>query len=420
MSAARASLAAAAMLALALAPALSGQEDVIDRLDDRLSFGNSDDTFRVRLSGTLDLEGYSLDQPATGIIYSGSGTLFNPRLSLYLDAQLGAHVYGFVKAVADNGFDPGEGGQRERLDEYALRVTPWADGRLNLQVGKFATLVGNWAPRHDSWDNPFVTAPLPYENLTGIWSTDAARSVDQLLYWAGVMPKPDRGGAYLDQYRNVPIIWGPSYATGAAVFGAVGALDYAFEVKNTALSSSPDTWSPTQTQWQNPTFSGRVGFRPDEMWAFGFSASAGTYLEGYAAPTLAPGTSLGQYLEIVTAQDASFAWHHVQVWAEAFETRFEVPLVGNADTVAYYVEAKYKLTPQFFAALRWNQQVFSSLVDSAGQSLPWSRNVWRIDAAPGYRFTARTQVKVQYSIERQDADLQQWGQMLAVQFTARF
>jgi hypothetical protein len=79
-----------------------------------------------------------------------------------------------------------------------------------------------------------------------------------------------------------------------------------------------------------------------------------------------------------------------------------------------------KLTPQLFGALRWNQQVFSSFTDAAGQSLRWSRNVWRADMGPGYRFTAHTQVKLQYSIERQDADSLQWGQMLAIQLTARF
>ena len=36
---------------------------------------------------------------------------------------------------------------------------------LNVQAGKFATVVGNWIERYDSWNNPFITAPLPYENM---------------------------------------------------------------------------------------------------------------------------------------------------------------------------------------------------------------------------------------------------------------
>jgi hypothetical protein len=413
-------LAGAAVLLLLPASPARAQDEVMDRIDDSLSFGAFDDTLRMRLSGTLDVEEYFLRQPAAGLIYSEGSSLFSPRLSLFLDAQAGPRLYVFVQARADDGFDPGEGGRGERLDEYAIRYTPWEDGRFNLQVGKFATMVGNWTPRHDSWENPFVTAPLPYENLTGLWDTTAARSVDQLLAWAGILPRPNAGGQFLQQYRDIPVIWGPSYSSGAAVFGRVGELEYSIEAKNTPLSSRPGTWSPTETQWQNPTFSGRLGYLPDEMWSFGVSASAGPYLQASAAPTLAPGTGLDQYLEIVVGQDVGFAWHHVQLWAEAYEARFEIPGVGNADTQAYYVEARYAFSPRFSGALRWNQQVFSTLTDGAGEPVRWSRDAWRIDVGPCYRFTAHTQLKLQYSVEHQDADSLEWGEMLAVQLSARF
>jgi hypothetical protein len=411
-------LGAAGIFLAALAAA--AQDDPFDRLDQDLSFSGWNDAVQVHVSGTLDLEEYYLSEPESGLIFSPSHTLFNPRLSLFLDAQIGKHVYAFVQSRADNGFDPDEPGQRVRLDEYVLRLTPFDDGRLNLQVGKFATVVGNWTLRHGSWDNPFITAPLPYENLTGIWDTDAAHSTAEVMVWAGLVPKPDSGGAFLDQYRNIPIIWGPSYASGASVFGQVGYVDYALEVKNTSLSSRPETWAPTETQWQNPTFSGRVGYMPNEMWTFGFSASAGPYLQPEAGPTLLAGRGLDSYLEIVLGQDVSFAWHHLQVWAEAYEARFEIPGLGDADTQAYYVEAKYKFTPQLFGALRWNQQFFSPLPLGQGSGAAWSRQVSRIDIGPGYRLSAHTQVKVQYSVERQQADRGAWSDLLAVQFTTRF
>lgn len=413
-------LLAAAALVPVLGDAARAQVDPLDQLDDSLAYSGWNDALRMRISGTLDLEGYYQSQPQFGLLFSDSNTFFNPRLSLFLDAQLGRHLYGFVQARGDNGFDPGGPGQMFRLDEYVLRLTPFDDGRLNLQIGKFATVVGNWTLRHGSWDNPFVTAPLPYENLTGIWDTTAARSVPELAAWAGVIPKPVVGGRLLDNYRSLPIIWGPSYASGASVFGQVGDINYAFEVKNASLSSRPETWSPTETQWQNPTFSGRVGYMPNEMWTFGFSASAGSYLQAEAQPTLSPGSGLGNYLEIVVGQDMSFAWHHVQVWAEAYEARFEIPGVGNADTEAYYVEAKYKLTPQFFGALRWNQQFFSSLPLFPGAATDWSRDVTRVDIGPGYRPTPHTQIKVQFSLEHQDAQVGAWSELVAVQFTARF
>jgi predicted porin len=96
----------------------------------------------------------------------------------------------------------------------------------------------------------------------------------------------------------------------------------------------------------------------------------------------------------VGTQDVRFAWHHLQLWAEFYEGRFEVLRVGHADTFAYYVEAKYKFTPQLFGALRWNQQLFGNVNDGYGGRVRWSQDLGRIDIAATYRFTTHTQLKL--------------------------
>ena len=407
-------------LVLCLGVPARGQEDFLDRADQALAFGLAGDQVRAHLSGTLDLEGYSVSEPMPALVFKEGDSFLVPRLSLFLDVQAGAYVYAFVQARADDGFDPGDDGRHVRPDEYVVRLTPWADGRLNLQAGKFATVVGNWTPRHGSWENPFITAPLPYENETGIWGNVAARSAGQLLFWAGLAPGPSRGGQFPDKYNNVPVIWGPSYASGASAFGDVGKLLYAVEVKNAALASQPEAWTPGGSGWRNPAYSGRVALVPNEMWTVGLSASSGTYLQPEAAASLPPGRSLGRYTEGLVGQDVSFAWHHFQAWAEAFEARFAIPGVGNANTQAYYIEGKYKFTPQLFGSLRWNQQAFSGIALPSGGSARWGRNVWRIDAAPAYRVTPHLQLKLQYSLEHQDADAGAYSRLLAVQVTSRF
>src|SRR4051794_23028347 len=103
------------------------------------------------------------------------------------------------------------------------------------------------------------------------------------------------------------------------------------------------------------------------MWQFGLSASDGSYLRPVAGATIPAGQNRGDYRQRVVASDVSFAWHHFQFWGEIFATRFEVPNIGNAETVAYYLEAKYKLTPQFFGALRWNQQIFGDVPEAGRQ-----------------------------------------------------
>jgi hypothetical protein len=409
-------------LLLTFAPIGHATEDWIDRLNPYLGISALHGNVRARLSGLLDLEGYYIEQPPPGLIFTDNRGLLNPRLTLFLDAQLGAQVYAFVQARADRGFDPSESDAEVRLDEWAVRWTPWKDGRFSAQIGRFGSIVGNWIPRHDSWDNPFVTAPLPYENLTGIWDRWAADSTETLVYWGHVptVEYSDFGDGYSDKWLRSPIIWGPSYATGAAIFGRIGKVEYAAEIKNASLSSRPESWNIGEVDFQNPTFSTRFGFRPNPTWNFGMSASAGAYHLPEAVPSLATGKDLSDYRQIVLGQDISFEWHQLQVWAEFYEARFEVPFVGDADTFAYYVEAKYKFSTQSFGALRWNQQLYGTLRDEYGGNQRWGNDLWRLDAALGRRFTAHTQLKLQYSLEHDAADPSEFSHNFAGQFTVRF
>ena len=380
-------------------------DDFLERLDSTLTLSAFHDVLRARLSGTVDLEAYHFQQPAPGLIDSSIDNLFNPRLSLFLDAQAGSQIYFFAQSRVDRGFDPSTHGAQVRLDEYALRFTPWDDGRFNLQVGKFATVVGNFVKRHLSWENPFVDAPLAYENITPISDKEAPSSLLDFV----------RRFEPAGKYEFNPVIWGPSYASGVSISGRLGKFDYAAEMKNSALSSRPESWSVTEVGFGNPTFSGRLGFRPNEAWSFGISASDGAYFRPEAEGTLPRGRDIDDYRELVLGQDISFAWHHLQLWTELYEARFQVPRVGDADTFAYYLEAKYKFTPQLFGALRWNQQLFSNIPNGAGGQVRWSQDLWRIDAAAGYRFTSHIQLKLHETTGKENDN-----HLVAAQFTIRF
>jgi hypothetical protein len=404
----------ALILSLLLTFGHGAHADFLEKAQNALSLDDADHRFHLQLSGLVDLETYFIDQPAPALIFADRDFLLNPRLTLFLDAQIGSQIYVFAQTRVDRGFDPTDGGAEVRLDEDFVRYSPARS--VNVQIGQFATVVGNWVSRHDSWQNPFINAPLPYENLTGMWDSAAPEDAEDLLYWAHVADYDN--GDYSDKYLRLPIIWGPSYASGLAVSGSLGRFDYAAEMKNAALASRPDSWSVTQIGFGHPTFNTRVGFRPNEMWNLGLSASAGPYLLPVAAPTLPAGRGIGDYRELVLAQDLSFAWHHLQLWAEFYEARFEVPRIGNADTFSYYLEAKYKITPQLFGALRWNQQLFGTIRD-VDERAKWGNDIWRIDAALGYRFTNYLQGKLQYSISQQNSG-QEGEHLVAVQLTAKY
>jgi hypothetical protein len=386
---------------------------VLDKVDESLHVQSSNGFYRTDLNVLLDLEAYYIDRNPPGLLFP-THDFFNPRLSLYLDTRLGKHFYSLVQARLDRGFDPGSKPDGDaRFDEYLVRYTPFDDSRLNFQVGKFATVAGNWVARHDSWNNPFINAPFPYENVFGITDRTVPTSTGVFL---GRQTGVDKKAAWL------PIIWGPSYATGASIFGLVNKFDYALEIKNASLSSRPTAWDARTVGFDAPTGTGRIGVRPTAAWNIGTSVSYGGYLlpDAETSPGFPVGKSYGDYTQLTIGQDVSYAWHHWQFWAEAFASRFEMPNASDAETLAYYLEAKFKVTANLFTALRWNQQFFDKIPNGLGGESRWDKDAWRMDAAVGYRFSRHLQAKLQYSYGHEAAAFQQGEQLFAAQLTLKF
>lgn len=387
---------------MAFSVSLPAQE-VLDRLGDTLSVASKDGAARARLSGLLDLEGYYFAHPAPGLVDTTNRGLFSPRLTLFLDAQIGPAIYFFAQARLDRGFEPSDRGLRLGLDEYAVRYTPWREGRLSVQFGAAATVVGTWTARHLSWDNPFINAPVPYENVTAASDTEPPASRRDFH-------KVDAG----EKYEHLPVIWGPSYTTGLTVLGRVDRFDYAAELKNAALSSRPESWSATEVGFDHPAINGRIGFRPDLAWNLGVSAGDGAYLRPEAASGLPVGRGVEDYRQVLFGQDVSYSAGHWQFWAECFESRFEIPRAACLDTFSYYLETRYKFTPQLFGALRWNQQIFAAVREKSP-----TLDTERVDAAVSYRFTTHVQLKLQYGFQA-NKPLSGSGSMVGTQLTVRF
>ncbi|HYV28844.1 MAG TPA: hypothetical protein VFA77_15010, partial [Candidatus Eisenbacteria bacterium] len=155
-----------AFIGLMLASGAAGAQPAwLDKVDESLYLQSPGGFFRSDLSGLLDLEGYYVDQRPPGLLF-GKTSFFNPRLSLFLDSHAGTHFYSLVQVRFDRGFDPHVKDHSARFDEYLLRYTPFNQPVLNVQVGKFATVFGQWVNRHDSWESPLITPPLAYENVT--------------------------------------------------------------------------------------------------------------------------------------------------------------------------------------------------------------------------------------------------------------
>ena len=320
------------------------------------------------------------------------GTLYAPSLSLDFEYQPNPYFYAQSTFRVDRGFDAGtEPDGDYRFDTLFLRYRPLGDNRLNFQIGKFATVVGNWVSEYQ--DNVFLLAPLPYSSITGVNS----QNLDQLSPQAienranGLAPS-----IYENKTSWSSIIWGPAYGNGASVFGNTDKWDYAFEIKNTSLGSTPEEWEFGEGDFRDPLFAGRIGYRPDAAWAFGASFSHGPYLDADVFDDLNPGLDRGDFDQTLIGLDMRWAHGRWLVSGEAFLTSYDRP-GEDLEALSYYLQAQYKISPGLSAGLRFGQTLTNDVPVPSGGEAPWSPDLYRTELAIAWRITPELLFQAQYS-----------------------
>ena len=383
---------------------------VFDALGDNLSVTSADGARSARLSLMTDISVLVPERPPPGLQRSNDVPFIAPRVALFFDATFGPRLTGHVQGRVDRGYDPGwDSAGDARFDEYFLEALLFDHGHVTLRAGKFATVFGAWVDRHLAWNNPLITAPALYEDMLAI--TDRAAPADFATFVAR-QNAPDNKAGW------VPVIWGPSYTTGAALIAQVDRVDFAIEVKNAALSSRPEAWSAVDHGFETtPTVTGRIAWQPRADWTLGASGSRGPYLRDESRRTLPAGRDLDDFVQTVIATDATFERHRLQLWLELARSDFEVPRVGDVGVFSGFVEARYKLAPQWWLAGRWNQSWFD---DTPTLQQAWDRDLRRLDVALGYRHDAHIEAKLEYSVGDQSGGDTNGNQLFAAQLVLWF
>jgi hypothetical protein len=353
---------------------------------ERMAKQSADGTRWVQLSGRAELTGFQADEPPPALILDADGSFLQPRLGLLLDAGLANGVQAHVQVTADRGLDPGyrRNGQL-RLDEYFVQIDMVDVLRGQIRIGKFSTAFGSWVSRHQSTDNPLISAPLLYEDMVTITDAVVPSSVQSFV---SRRDTPENKPAWL------PVIWGPSYASGLSFSGGFGDFDFTVEAKNASVSSRPAVWDAIDTGWDtDPIWTTRLSWHPLPEVSVGLSHTNGPYLRARAKAALDPGDSVNDFDQRVTALDFTWERRQVQLWVELMRSDFDVPRVGNVKMTGGFAEVRWKFAPLLWVAGRWNRSVFG---ETPGGRASWDRDISRFDVGFGYRAHADLQFKLEY------------------------
>ena len=351
---------------------------------------------RLDLRPSIEALVWSGDTPPPALLVMEDDTFFAPRFSLGMDAAAGPHWFMHATTRVDRGFDAGNRPDGDlRLDEILLRWRPCDDQRLNFQIGKFPSVFGAWSAEHDFYKDPFLVAPLPYSQIIGIHTRDPAAISPAAISAraAGTAPSV----ASLDKANWASILWGPGYSAGASMFGATEQFDYALEVKNSALSSHPDSWS--QLDFNQPALTARFGWRPDAAWAFGVSASRGSWLEEDVS-----GVDRDDLAQSTVGLDARWSHHDLIVSGEVVLSEFETPAAGDLRTASWFLQARWKTAPGVWLAARFGQIIANQATGVTGGDVAWQPDVWRTEIGGGWRITPNLLLKAGYGFTHTAGD----------------
>ena len=290
------------------------------------------------------------------------------------------------------------------LEAYGLyvRLRPWPARRFDIQAGRVPPTFGLMSRTNYGNNNILIGQPLAYQYLMSIRPDAVPATNDDLLRM--------RGRGWLSSFPignsefapGLPIVNTSRWDTGVQVHGVVRALEWTGAVTAGSLSD-PRTLRDNN---QGRQFAGRVVARPAAALAFGLSASHGAWLNRTLDEAIA-GADGERARQVAFGGDAEFSAGPVLVRGEAIRStwampdiatlRLGEPLVGTS----LLVEARYKILPGLYAALRSDRMDFNQITGVSGPN-SWEARMWRVEAGVGYSITRNIQLKGSW--QRNDRD----------------
>jgi hypothetical protein len=274
------------------------------------------------------------------------------------------------------------------VEPYALylRVRPWRERAIDIQVGRIPPVFGAFGRRAYTNDNPLIGYPLAYQYLTALRSDALPATADDLLRM--------RARGWLANYPvgaptfepGVPLVTAFKWDTGVEVRAAAGGFEVAGAVTAGTLSNP-------RVDNDGKQFAGRLTWKPVVGLIVGGSAARGEFV-GDDALAAARADTNESFDQRALGADIEYSRGYGIVRAEFVWTDWRIPAVATPlidrplRANAGLVEGRYRVHPRLYLAARADWLAFSKLSGTlfAGMPVTWDAPVQRVEAGGGWYF----------------------------------
>lgn len=289
-----------------------------------------------------------------------------------------------------------------RAYAFYLRIRPWTDRAIDIQVGRVPPTFGAFARRVYAADNPLIGYPLAYQYLTSLRPDALPWSADELLRM--------RARGWLSSFsigntapeNGVPIATAFRWDTGIQLHASSEKLEGTVAVTTGTLANPRITDDNSA-----PQVAARASARPIPGLVLGVSASRGPFVSSTAARGAVGDGHDREFTQTAWGGDIEYSRGYYLVRAETIWSEWKVPALGAPviDTplraLSTYVEGRYKVRPGLYVAARLDHLGFNDIVGSAGPQ-SWEAPVTRVEVGGGYSLLRNLLVKL--SVQRNTRD----------------
>jgi hypothetical protein len=266
---------------------------------------------------------------------------------------------------------------------WYVRVSPLKNGLLDIQAGRIPPVFGTYARRSYPQDNPLIGDPLGYQYLTSTRPDAVPANANQLLAMRGRgwLVKYPVGSAVAEP--GVPVVAAGRWDTGVEVRVGTPRLEGAVAYTVGTLS-----YPLVRDDNHGRQLAGRVVWRPVPAFAIGASAAQGAFLS-HDVLTARADIPDEQYDQRAVGLDGEASWGRWLLRGEIVANSWKLPpldqprITDPLGAVTGYLEAKIRMGPRLYVAVRGDQLRFSTIQGTAGAAT-WDADVARVEVGVGY------------------------------------
>ncbi|MCH7934878.1 MAG: hypothetical protein IIC36_12880 [Gemmatimonadetes bacterium] len=336
---------------------------------------------QLQISGQADLIAKAgTDRLGLNRNFRGDGSFNEMRVRLFARRWITEHIGVFAEFLFDIDAQPRLQGAYLVLNE--LGDLEW----LNARIGLAPPLIGNFGLRSTYFNtNPLTGVPMVWQHRTTLDLEGTASNEDLVARKAS-------------NQRALPMLYETCWNIQWEILGEIGRFEYSLGVTPGSLSNPLTSRGDDGIQ-----VLARVGIEPTLGFRIGASAAVGPYIgraqSARDTPSSFPGSPT-DYVQRLVGYDFEYSRGKVRIFSEAYWNSWEAPLVTELLKMwGGYAEARYDIAPGLFASARYGRLWFgdiSATSDGLGERVKWDDEVWRWEAALGYRLIREILVKLDW------------------------